>query len=260
MFDIYQRTAHQKNICEDYVVKNDSMVILSDGCSTSEDTRIGAMLYCEVGLNEFEYIDGRINTHQWMGLAQRCRHSMYGIKVSTTYLDATVVSMRVNDTHVHINMCGDGLIFYKEKGKEFPEFVKLDFEDNTPLYPSYFIDSNRMELRRRIKDKNNLVMSDYDYANGVFKEVARVDDEDATTFFSFPKNHLEYMGIASDGVFSFKQYGKEVPMKIIFDHITAFKGTGEFMKRKMNHMFKELAKENIFNYDDFSIGVWVNDN
>ena len=34
-------------ICEDYAAHNEHMAVLSDGCSTAEDTHIGAMLLCE---------------------------------------------------------------------------------------------------------------------------------------------------------------------------------------------------------------------
>lgn len=254
MIDIYQKTAKNKCKCEDYVICNYNTIVLSDGCSSSIDSHLGAMLYCELGI---DYFDNRgsvpITRNDWENFVTYIKAKSPFNKKDSSYLDSSCLVLFEECQFIKISLCGDGLIFYKKKKCQDPVFMKFEFNSNYPLYPSYFLSDNSFKRWKRIED-NDLTISNYK------KDFCFSHDSELFSGI-MNKDELEYMGIASDGVFDFKNNkGEIINNDIIFDHITSFKGKGSFLKRKMNHMFKVFGKENIYPNDDFSIGVWVNEN
>jgi len=258
MIDIYQKTAKQKMRCEDYVSYKDNCIVLSDGCSSSKDTHLGSLLYSELGTSYFKNHKHKIIKQEWEGFARYCSNNMF-LK-NNSILDATVIVLNEDEHNIYINMCGDGLYFFKYQEDAFPTYIKVDYESNAPIYPSYLLSKSILNKREKAKEKiiKYRYSSKYDSFIEEFKELEDIDR--IGTYNLLNKHELEYVGIASDGIFDFLQNGNSIDIKLVLDHIIGFKGSGEFMKRKMNHMFKCFEKEKIFPHDDFSIGVWKHDN
>ena len=256
MIDVYQKTAHQKGKCEDYVANNDRVIVLSDGCSSSKDTHLGAMLYAEIGLDYFKIKYGEMDQSDWRTLAYMASNIFGKRNSSYSYLDATVMTLKETSDHISVNVSGDGLIFFKKKDSDVPEFIKIDYTQNAPLYPSYLLDPHRMKVFMESRNTNQLSKSMY--KDGYFD--VDIGEYNKFTFMQFPKEQYSYIGISSDGVFDFRKNGEVIDPQIVFDYITGFKGNGKFLTRRLNHMFKSFEKDKIFPHDDFSIGVWKNDN
>jgi hypothetical protein len=254
MIDIYQKTAFQKERCEDYVSNIDNnMIILADGCSSSKNSHLGALLYSEVG---YKYLQSRkrMDSPNWEALAHICSATLE--KKGTSYLDATCLVLKEEKNDIRVSIIGDGLLFFKKKEDEFPTFIEYSYSENTPMYPSYLIDNKRKELYdESTKDQKYIAK----WFNIEGEEVEEFQECNFPNKF-FRKENLEYVGIASDGIFDFRKNGKVIDPQIVLRHITGFKGSGEFLSRRMSFMIKQFTKENIFPHDDFSIGVWKNDN
>ena len=156
--DTFLTIGKSHKVCEDYILSGtDPMpyIIISDGCSSSKGTDMGARLLCFLAQ---QYIKFRATKdfepdHKEMGLwiihnaelvAKQlglCNHS----------LDATLIiaykSYGINNIRVHFY--GDGCVLYF--GPKQMLFGQIEYTKNAPYYLSYYIDPERDQLFHDMK-------------------------------------------------------------------------------------------------------------
>jgi len=259
--DFYIKKAKGKMFCEDYISYNDNAkrLLLTDGCSSSKDTHIGsAILNRLVNNNDKSYY--LLTDKVFYSLKEyETKNLREVLDIDSTALDCTLVSLEDDITDYTINLFGDGVYFVLKDN--ILTFCEKEYPLNMPFYCSYHLDKSRLAQYKSFTDNTPILkIWEYNFISGeILNTTQHIIEEESPIVIS--KDNVSFIGITSDGLLSFLKNGnEEVPLKTIFNELCSFKNTnGEFLKRRMNRMIKNFSKEDIDNYDDFSIGVMYND-
>jgi hypothetical protein len=249
-------------ICEDYILSGTNplpYIILADGCSSSKATDMGARLLCFLAQ---QYIRFRVPfnkyfqpNHDDMGLWIIHNAELVGkqLGLPKNALDATLVIAykKFDSDQVRVHLYGDGCVVHS--GPEYLSIKEIQYSKNAPYYLSYKIDIERDNLYAKMHQKKIIK----DYIPIITKQpfgyiIQSCWDYDITK----KKNCLL---IASDGLTSFiKNRIDLIPITDYANELFNFQTTkGEFLKRRINWLLKDLAKNNTYNYDDLSIGAFL---
>lgn len=259
-------TGHK--VCQDYArhgrMPEDNRVyaIVSDGCSSSPDTDVGARI---LTLSAAQCIEGNL---PWRTTPDSLRPRDIALiamgrvppPVSLNCLDATLLIAEETFDGVRVWVCGDGVIVARER--EDQKWGIIDFDcGGYPTYLTYTVDENRMarflEERhgkrtiRKLQDgKSHLIREDFPFEDPL---------RGGAYIFEAPLRSFDFVAILSDGVHSFQQKDtlESVPAFKVIERIMAFKSmTGEFVTRRVKRFLqKECAELGWSHYDDFSIAA-----
>jgi hypothetical protein len=267
--DIFLEIGSQHSVCEDYIIHGYDpfqYIILSDGCSSSNNTEMGSRILCHLAKQFLKYYRGEMpidaeRMGQWIIHNAEMTARQLGLTINC--LDATlIISYLYEDTNTfHTIMYGDGCLAIIEK--ESITLLSISYSNNAPYYLSYQID----DFRRELYEENIPV-----------KKISRIDVSGTNIYDSydsiFPLKHYErstpidenFQGllVASDGLESFvdnsEPIQKLMPPISIVSKLTSFKNTkGEFVKRRAKKQMKEYRGQKIDHFDDLSVGVFLKD-
>ena len=212
------------DLCEDYAVSSDRAIIVCDGCSSSPNTDFGAQVLARACLRNIKM---SANTVESVKIAIECSiHAALAaskvLDIPNTCLDATIVAGVPIGEEFHFFLVGDGVLAWKYKDAEKPQFLIVDYVNNAPEYLSYGLDVHRREKylaefgnERIVKGNNGIV----DVLNGQI----------IATFCPLSSEGLEWVAVFTDGVSSFQG----VETQEVLSHLTAFKNfKGKFLKRR----------------------------
>jgi serine/threonine protein phosphatase PrpC len=272
--DDFLKIGYQHHICEDYVISGrtrDDMpyAILSDGCSSSRNTDVGARLLCHFAKrfiskfseNTIDVTDSE-EIGQWVIHNAEVAARQMGL--DRTSLDATLIVTYIANGNFYSHMYGDGMLILIPKieidGKT--DVREINYTSNAPFYLSYHIDPERFEQYRNIENNQKILTIDSGYG----KEQHVFDHWRYPYTEVLPISEYDFMMIASDGLQSFVQDGERMSivngfMPSIVD-IFNFKNTkGEFLKRRMGSKRGAIKTlENTYklkHFDDISIAGYA---
>lgn len=235
-------------ICQDYISANEKVIALSDGCSSSPNTDIGARLLI---LNALQEPPEMFNNNAIINKAEIIRQAL---EVNQTCLDATLVTMQIKEDHARINIFGDGnLILVKEDGSW--DWVNINFLSGAPYYLSYLLDDTRKACYLEAFPENFVITSitSKGEVNSIESKIV------IPSLFAIIKwEDVKYIIITSDGLTSFINKKTREPVdttKVITDILDFRVDTGEFLKRRMNRLLKDYEREDIILMDDLSAGI-----
>ncbi|KKK85109.1 hypothetical protein LCGC14_2776610, partial [marine sediment metagenome] len=183
--DHFMEIGSSHKVCEDYILSGMDPVphvILADGCSSSENTDVGARLLCYVakqylnvhlkaGIDLNWETAGRVIIHETEEIA-------WNMGLNANALDATLIMAWVEDNFIRVFMYGDGHIIFMRKTDVEECSVyhqETNFRSNAPYYLSYSLDSEKRKQYEDlfgIKDGKNITQYiktgsiwnfDYDY-------------------------------------------------------------------------------------------------
>jgi hypothetical protein len=238
-------------ICEDYIISGYDPVpyiILSDGCSSSKDTDIGARILCLAAKQYLKNYKNRIQSINEVEMGHyiiwKADSIMIQFGLDQTALDATLTVAYYNSGTLKIIMFGDGSIVSIDDHDKTIETV--EYTKNTPYYLSYKLDRER----DKIYHGNNIIkMVDkhyhYNYSN-IYDLVTGVMDYNKP----YCSNHLIKFGeqtiifIFSDGISTFfnKEQSKFLSIADLIRDISSLKTLKvEFLQRRL--LSKKGAKE-----------------
>ncbi len=231
--DWFLAKGNSHKICQDYVapLKNGYGIALSDGCSSSQNTDIGA----------------RLVVHEYCGLALAPEK----FNIPEEALNCTWLRLKILEQEkcVRSNRIGDGCFAYKALGNIY--VTTYEYARNIPYYYGYkifretdrFLSIEDNELRSTsycFDEKFNLLTT---LCTSHYQPEERLEKT-----FDIPLVGLEWIAIASDGLMSFAATPKK-----IFSEAFSFKNfNGKFVQRRMIRAMQAL---NNSNSDDISIGV-----
>jgi Protein phosphatase 2C len=257
-------------ICEDYIISGYDPVpyiILSDGCSSSKNTDIGARILCHRAkqylqryTNSFNSING-IEMGDYIIWSSKLAIDLLGLDV--TALDATLIITYYYDGLININMYGDGCIVVIDKTSTMIETV--EYSKNTPYYLSYKLDYERNEIYHSNKitkmvdkryyynspDSTDLITGTMDY------------DEPCISKYLIEPNRDKTIFILSDGISTFfnKEQTKFLSIIDLIKDFSSFKTLkGEFLQRRLlskKGAITKLEQQGYDHLDDLSIGAFV---
>ena len=246
-------------VCEDYVICSQTgngrlVTVLSDGCSSSRFSDIGARILVHSALYFLlRESDSFITDYNKMGEAiiTQCYRSIAGLALPESCLDATLLFAIDLGNEVYVACYGDGIIMASGSFGTF--FHQVTFNQSMPYYLSYWFNE---EGKKRYKENQEMDSQQRFFShfesNGTFEKVAYDDP----FFLYLPKE--SWVGISSDGMSSFRSIhdGSSLTILEVLMEASLFKNhKGFFVKRRMKRLIKDYALRGCYNYDDISLGV-----
>ena len=269
-------------VCQDYsrasnLIPNRSYAIISDGCSSSPDTDIGARLLTleaarAIARPEHFFPEGLI-----AGAAAQLSPPLV-----PECLDATLLIAQETSTGVVVDIAGDGFVIARTRmvpNQEVPgcsHLIAYEFDfGGAPAYLSYLTSPNRCETylkegygKRTIKawslwqdrkpslfslHHDNPFTGEADYSSEHLRGMGPFHT------FTFPKEKYDLVVLCTDGAGAFqeKETQKPVPFDKILWHLTSFPSfTGEFVTRRVRKFLtKECIELGWVQNDDLAVGA-----
>jgi hypothetical protein len=276
--DSYYTKGWTHTVCQDYAIHGSLVTLsdnektrmdyglVSDGCSSSDDTDIGSRLilrsaYCHSGCmqNILRCVDAEGGNYMgnvnglWTDFAHKV--AMYASKwvsemeLDQTALDATLLGAFADNKWACTASYGDGShIVCRRVGTErVIEIEHIDFLANAPPYPVYLTDNELQSAFANYSGNTKRVMRWT--SKGEFEE--RLGGEPSHVLV-YPAEEVEFIAVVSDGVSSFGDIG----CFEVIQAFTAFRNyAGEFVKRRMMRALDEYQKSQHVPSDDVSMAV-----
>jgi len=259
--DTFSEIGSQHKICQDYSVSSEDpspFIVLSDGCSSSKDTDMGSRILCHLAKQYFNYNKHSFDYIQkdqlgdWVinNAEQTARH----LGLTDTCLDATLIVVYPMLSYLNIVFYGDGLVILEDSKGEL-EIFSIHYTLNAPYYLSYKINPKRRLDYHNMKVTKKVLET----VHGKEIEGEMAYDNPFVLNINLITSGYRKIMICTDGIESFLK-GDEKPDKemlnLIFKQCLSFKTTsGEFLKRRMSRVLKDLKSEGWDHYDDLTAGV-----
>ncbi len=246
--------------CQDYADSGDRgnfiYACISDGCSSSKDSDIGARWLCKdfprgILANE-RYLNDPLFTDKvehWLA----CGIREQGISLfDMPSFDATLLGLFYDKTsdRLFIHAWGDGRVMVKYKSGNVVLF-NISYKTNAPYYLSYRLNGRTEQYEKEFGVEYATVRETFNYAETEFFHM-----EQKRFFRIIPdaSKVLDFAAVMSDGVESFLPDGAS--KQLAQQEFLNFKSlNGEFVKRRFQGFKKYCAKNNTTHYDDLSLAA-----
>jgi len=267
--DTFIEIGASHDICQDYVISGTEpfpYVIVSDGCSSSKDTDVGARLLALSARNFLthpkDYFINYFNNETCNGDYLDDMYSKMGLciinnaftianimSLGIECLDATLILSFVIDNKVYVYMYGDGNIIIKNNDEI--RYINANFPSSAPFYLSYYLNPSRMKLYfdsfEDIKIIRDIGIEDLEFTetwNCVTPIAYKFDVHNKSTCI-----------IGSDGLESFISKGIVKDTNKLIQPMMEFKNfNGKFIKRRFKRFLLNMRKEEVSHFDDISVG------
>lgn len=258
--DHFLKIGKLHKVCEDYILSGlvpFPYVVLSDGCSSSKDTDIGARILCHLARSRLR----EINRNGFIkDLVFDAKDIIDNMQIDLSCLDATLLIATKDEIH----MWGDGvIIFIMESG--IIRICHIEYESGAPYYPIYYEDYFKADLySEKFGDKKKTV-SQYTYYPEIrkwFFDGKYAPPYSFKYYVAMDTRYMKCVLISSDGMNSFiSNSGENCQIQDAAKEFSSFKNNiGEFIQRRSIKAVKEFEKNNFFHTDDLSIGgIWLED-
>lgn len=281
-------------VCQDYALaatqKGFSYVILADGCSSSDDTDIGARLLAKSaehllpaltpfpvnsvsssrGLEEWIAYEEWINYHETaIRAAAECACCL---DLAPCCLDATLMTIKAENGIFLASCWGDGVVALGRRDGTVDVFA-ISFAASYPQYPSYLLDNTRsQQWATQPGNKKRVQRWTLTQAASIKPKEEESDAEEshaAMELYGGTAAEYRFVAVFSDGVQSFARTERTetsrttLPMGLaeVLAELLAFKsGQGKFVQRRVQSFRKECQKREWHHADDVAVGVlWLDD-
>lgn len=249
--DAYFTIGSSHTVCQDYARAGQGYAFVSDGCSGSPDTDIGARLLVLGAANLYQQ-------SKMFDLNNATRKALLFLPegVSRQCLDATLLSLTQWGGDVLLGVAGDG-VYAALRRDGVLEVMEIEFSGNAPAYPIYLFEPER--LQRYLSQTGWGVRRTRKYLDGrLVGETSEQLRESGMCghFAAFPCKDYRAVFAFTDGVHSFQRKNENgiepVPMLEVVQHLTAIKSfTGQFMQRRVRAFLDRHCKQHGWtHYDD----------
>jgi len=239
------------SVCQDYAIARSDYVVLSDGCSSSPDTDIGARLLVKALDQRLSKAADVEELHKEAAQAALSWAGMLGLPAQS--VDATLLSAQIKGEDLIIACSGDGVIILESRSGALHVYA-ISSPSGYPFYPTYAHQPERLA---------ELVANDR--STKEIKNGDRITTSDALTIaFKLNVADYKYAAIASDGFNSFfhtqqATNGKRLqPLSLpdVLREFWSFKNShGAFVERRMKRFKKDSQPKGWQHADDLSIAV-----
>jgi hypothetical protein len=241
-------------VCEDYACsgthEDQTYAIISDGCSSSENSCLGARLLTlsarEILMrySEYEYdtfganVISRVNTIYDSYPSLHCQA-----------LDATLLTAQVKNNRVKGFIYGDGVFIHKSTKGLYA--MRVNLNTGAPDYLSYNLD---MERKKSYDELGGIKIVDYIDENGKGRYECKPF---SPIVIDRPVECGDIIAICSDGINSFRQPDNTLILWTeLLNEFVGFKNfAGVFVKRRLAAFKKKCLKEGITHSDDISLAA-----
>ncbi len=261
--DTFLKIGHTHKICEDYIISGVDPIphiILADGCSSSNNTEMGARLLCYLARQFLTLKDIKHSTYELMGnwIISNAEMAARQLGLNASALDSTlIISYYDKDNDIIItHFYGDGVLITIDKLNKMTVH-EVKFTKNAPYYLSYKLDQARENAYHELKTEMQYTCTTF----------SRDDEPCDRLAYDYPLTIIkaadlhEVIMICSDGIDSFYDKGSQDFMHYLTAfarQVTHFKSiAGSFLKRRASKAIQENEKRDIFHADDISLGSFL---
>lgn len=270
--DSYYEIGSSHKICQDYCIsiQEDKIAyaILSDGCSSSKDSAIGACLLSILAKSVILHLKDRIaiDSSSYISnfsniLISKLLDLQNSLNVSSNVFDATLLISIIEKDYFMCFGWGDG--FFISKYYNDHTIIKdISYYDDAPYYPSYDMDSSRrLSYQSTYVEKGFITRAstclDKD-GNYSFSNCTQINNCMSPILIANDNiRDIKSITLCSDGLKTYynddDKEKKKLNESFIIPKILAYKSTkGEFVTRRMLRLKKEMQEANISHSDDIS--------
>lgn len=261
--DHFFRMGSTHSICQDYAfsgsVNENPFAILSDGCSSVDDTDIGARLLVRAAANHIE-LDIPANIFFDM-IVNQAQQAQQALRLNADCLSATLLIARVIQEQIEILALGDGMIVVQEKEWAAGEtkIYKIDYSMNAPFYPYLLREDREASWKAQFPNNTKIITCVTLNPDKSVKSIESHESDEKFEQMFIPLNGNKLVTLFSDGIQSFQRKNEKglqekVPDIEVLKQIFDFKSyKGVFLQRQVGWFFKQCIKNNLTHYDDFSV-------
>ena len=257
------------SICQDYVVAGTPStttpyVILSDGCSSSSDTDIGARLLvksAESILNT-ESVQEIGDLHVAAAADALDLAASVGLKPQA--VDATLLTGHVHENELVLACSGDGVLMVQDCLGVI-EAYSISYPSGYPFYPTYAHQPDRLAALEFGGDPQKEIKYFRSDSN---QSTLRLEDTftsgERTEVLTFDARSYHYAVLLSDGVHSFwstrgsesSKSARPIWFQALAREFVSFKNfRGAFAGRRLKRFLKDSALNGWQHTDDLALGA-----
>lgn len=277
------RIGKTHKVCQDYAIPGNGSaafqsVWLSDGCSSSPNTDIGARLLAHGMQQRLGYF-GPIVAAETVEVRQTllniiirkslraAARSVRQMGIPSDALDATLLGLfhlpdPAQDS-VYAVLYGDGaIVLGRTDGTR--EVYRSQYPAGYPYYPAYVADTDRFGRWQEVSNNRHTITRTILQPDGSVKEAETFLPETPFHLLHQPTESLRFAAVLSDGIESFQgkmdtetcASFKSVEYLPVVHELTAFKNfKGEFVHRRMQSFERDCAKRGWHHNDDISVAA-----
>ena len=277
--DGYFTTGKTHVVCEDYALADNNkgypLVLLSDGCSSSKYTDVGARILTHCCRNRlksveiFKMIDREHSgdmlhfydkyIRQIIWIADLSRKN---IGLPEECLDATLLAAVTLPGEVIVTVAGDGIFALRDPKNQILRIFQIEYSTNAPYYMSYQLDPQRDEnFHRDFSPVKQITEITLDLKTGKIKDITKENSKESISYWHFYKSDYDVVALFSDGIETFRlsSHSYTVPtyefhevVKELFEFKTL---KGNFVQRRCKRFLKNCVIQKAQHDDDFSMAA-----
>lgn len=249
-------------VCQDFSLAGPDRIAVSDGCSGSPMTQIGATLLCTAAMTRrfdrevyaYEAIVGTFDAAHAAAMGLNNNKFLPLDMESPNCMDATVLLARYDRDRgvVAVHGEGDGAVIVERRDGRKSMYL-FHFPSGYPAYPSYRVS---MARRQQIDGINHgvVVRSTYEIVPGDPVVATLVESAEISSQWSlsFTPGDIKTLTISTDGIQSFE--GPNLETAQVVAGLTGFKSmAGVFVRRRVKWFIREVHKHGGTHADDLSV-------
>ena len=136
-YDYYYTIGSTHKVCEDYATQGEiptPFIVLSDGCSASKNSELGAKILALTTKNIIENATKWPLDYQYFGrqLINKAVNISEEMQLSNEVLDATVMLAFVHQNSIMVYVYGDGCLLFKDNQGNLGT-IEISFIHNAPF-------------------------------------------------------------------------------------------------------------------------------
>lgn len=260
-------------VCQDYAVAGNGearqnvfvgpYVLLSDGCSGSPDTDIGARLLVKAGEQVLTHFSCTTTDSSLLHEEAARRALLWAILTGLHIqsVDATLVTAHVNGEELIIGCSGDGVIALESKSGAV-DVYSISYDSGYPVYPAYLHQPDRLMV---LDTTDKQIKHFHSASTGEVLKISGVTISDSITeAFNLRKQDYKLVAVISDGIHSFFRTAQNetskrlesIAMTQVVSELISYKSiSGAFVERRFRRFLKDSLSRGWLHTDDLAIGV-----
>ncbi len=256
MFSSAYIKGHSHLKCDDYAIHSDKCAFLSDGCSGSPNSDIGAKILPYTALKNINELSSKQEIIDFNEYLKNLSYPIFkSYENNMDLFDCTLGSLFIYRGCLYVSLLGDGIIFIKYSDNS-KKYIKVSYKQNYPYYFSYLFSLDKHNAWRNITENyKEIELYIYEDINLENKIIYGKDLELFHTII-FDKKNIDIIAIFSDG----PEQVDNMQLKDVLTELTNFKNYNtDFAWRRLKRFEETKRKEGIFCQDDISMIVYKKD-
>ena len=236
-------------------------VILSDGCSSSPDTDVGARLLVKAAERLLRETCGPHACKLAELHAEAARLAlrwaeMLGLRPRA--VDATLLTAHLHGEKLVIGCSGDGVVCLQTADGALDAYV-VSYPGGYPIYPAYAHQPARLQaLADAGREHKEVTRLSAASAEERLRPAGVSGGNALTEVFTFDAAGYRFAALFSDGLQSFHHSGRAeaIPPESVLPELVSFKNTrGAFVGRRMKGFLKDCQQKGWRHGDDLSLAA-----